>query len=146
MSGRPNRTVAEVLDHLRAEGVRLTDARRVVVEALIDADAHPTADTVARLAAERDPSLHRSTVYRTLDALAELGVIDHVHLGHSGAVYHFVDDGDLHVVCQSCEAVVHVDPEVLDAAAAAIVERTGFVLDPGHFALPATCPTCAAPS
>lgn len=142
MSGRPTRTADEVLDHLRAEGVRLTDARRVVVHALLDADTHPTADTIARLAAERDPSLHRSTVYRTLDALAELGVIDHVHLGHSGAVYHFVDDGDLHVVCQSCEAVVHVDPGVLDHAAEAIAQRTGFVLDPGHFALPATCPAC----
>ncbi len=143
MTDHADRTADEVFDHLRAEGVRLTDARRVVVQALLDADAHPTADTIARLAAEQDPSLHRSTVYRTLDALADLEVIDHVHLGHSGAVYHFADASDLHVVCQSCGAVTHVDPEVLDAAAAAIVERTGFALDPGHFALPATCPTCA---
>ena len=78
------------------------------------------AEVIARLAAERDPSLHRSTVYRTLDALGELGVVDHVHLGHSGAVYHFADDGDLHVVCSSCEQVAHVDPAVLTEAVARI--------------------------
>lgn len=139
-----SRSAADILERLRDEGVRLTDARRTVVAALVAAGQHPTADTIARLAAEDDPSLHRSTVYRTLDALTELGVIDHVHLGHSGAVYHFADEGDLHVVCQACEAVVHVDPEVLRTAATAIAERTGFVLDPGHFALPARCPACVS--
>lgn len=137
------RTVDEIVDRLRAAGGRLTEPRRAVIEALLSVDDHPTADDLAARVSVSHPSVHKSTVYRTLDALTELGLVEHVHLGHGSAVYHLTGDDTLHLMCDGCETVTHIDHSVLDASRDEIRATTGFVLQPGHFALPGLCARCA---
>ena len=139
-----SQTLDDILARLRSAGGRLTEPRRAVIEALVSGGDHPTADDLAAQVGTRHPTVHRSTVYRTLDALAELGIVDHVHLGHGRAVYHLTDDTDLHLLCEQCGAVAHINADILDASRVAIAEATGFVLQAGHFALPGFCRTCAA--
>lgn len=104
---------------------------------------HQTADDLAARVAGTHPTVHRSTVYRTLDALRDLGLVDHVHLGHGRAVYHLTDDRDLHLLCDDCGHVEHVDAAVMEASRAAIREHSGFIVEVGHFALPGRCHACA---
>lgn len=137
-------TLDEILRRLRSAGGRLTEPRRAVIEALISGGDHPTADDLAAQVALHHPTVAKSTVYRTLDALSELGIVDHVHLGHGRAVYHLTNDTDLHLLCERCGAVAHIEADVLTESRRAIVDRTGFVLEPGHFALPGTCGNCVA--
>ena len=113
-----------------------------MIEALVSIGDHPTADDLAASVATLHPTVHKSTVYRTLDALADLGVVDHVHLGHGRAVYHLAGDTDLHLLCEHCGAVDHVRPDILDPSRAAILDTTGFVLEAEHFALPGRCRNC----
>ncbi len=134
--------VEEIQRRLREAGGRLTQPRRAVIEALVSAGDHPTADDLAEHVARAHPSVHRSTVYRTLDVLAGLGLVEHVHLGHGRAVYHLTGDDDLHLLCEQCGLVVHVDGSLFDTTRSAIEDATGFVLHPGHFALPGTCAGC----
>ena len=122
----------------------MTEPRRAVIEALVSAGDHPTADVLAERVSVTHPSVHKSTVYRTLDALTGLGLVEHVHLGHGRAVYHLTGDTDLHLLCERCGAVAHIHAELLDPTRAVIESATGFVLEPGHFALPGICATCAA--
>lgn len=122
----------------------MTEPRRAVIEALVSVSDHPTADDLADHVSITHPTVHKSTVYRTLDALAELGLVEHVHLGHGRAVYHLTGDTDLHLLCEHCGAVTHIHADVLDPTRAVIEATTGFVLEPGHFALPGACVTCAA--
>jgi Fe2+ or Zn2+ uptake regulation protein len=137
------RTVDDILGRLRNAGGRLTEPRRAVIEALLAVDDHPTADDLAAQVATTHPSVHKSTVYRTLDALAELGLVEHVHLGHGSAVYHLTGDDALHLMCDGCGAVTHVTSAVLDPSRTEIEQLSGFVLQPGHFALPGLCADCA---
>lgn len=137
-------TLDDILRRLRNAGGRLTEPRRAVIEALLSGSNHPTADDLAAQVAQHHPTVHRSTVYRTLEALSDLGIVDHVHLGHGRAVYHLTDDTDLHLLCEHCGVVAHVDAEVLADSRRAIAARTGFLLDPGHFALPGICASCTA--
>lgn len=137
-------TIDEILLRLRSAGGRLTEPRRAVIEALLSGGDHPTADDLAAQVAVRHPTVHKSTVYRTLDALAELSIVGHVHLGHGRAVYHLTDDTDLHLLCEDCGVVTHISADVLDSSRAAIAEATGFVLEAGHFALPGRCAACSA--
>lgn len=136
-------TIEDILVRLRSAGGRLTEPRRAVIEALVSGGDHPTADDLAAQVALHNPTVHKSTVYRTLDALTELGVVDHVHLGHGRAVYHLTNDTDLHLLCEQCGAVAHISAEVLNSTRAAVAEATGFVLEAGHFALPGLCRVCA---
>jgi Fe2+ or Zn2+ uptake regulation protein len=131
-----------ILALLRADGGRVTSARRALVEALLAAEAHVTADDLAARVQAAHPEVHRSTVYRTLEALERIGVVVHSHLGHGGGVYHLADERHQHLVCEQCGAVVEVPDEVFTPLARTVHKRYGFTIEPGHFALVGRCAAC----
>ena len=132
-----------ILTLMRAEGGRVTSARRALVEALLSAGAHMTAEDLAARVQSAHPEVHRSTVYRTLDALERLGVVVHSHLGHGGGVYHLADERHQHLVCEQCGTVVEVPDAVFTPLARTVRKRYGFTIEPGHFALVGRCAACA---
>jgi Fe2+ or Zn2+ uptake regulation protein len=135
--------VSRVTALLHERGDRMTAARRAVLEALHGRDDHLPADEVLSVAADRHPTVHRTTVYRALEMLTGLGVVQHVHLGHGATAYHLAtDEGHLHAQCRACGAVIDLPRSVLDDAGRAIRDATGFRLDPDHMALSGTCAAC----
>lgn len=132
-----------ILMQLRQAGGRVTPARRALVGALLEADGHVTADDLAEAVQRSHPDVHRSTIYRTLDALEALGVVDHVHLGHGRAVYHLLDDPHQHLVCERCGSVIEAPDALFAPLADALLAGYGFVLRPNHFAVLGRCATCA---
>ena len=135
--------VAAIFDKLRSAGGRITVARRALVLAIVDANSHVTAEDLAAHVQSRHPDVHLSTIYRTLDALEGLGIVTHVHLGHGRAVYHLAEDGHLHLVCQSCGAVIEIPASLLAPLADRVRAAFDFRLDPRHFALLGTCASCS---
>lgn len=130
-------------DLLRARGERMTAPRRAVLLALARRSGHVTAEqVVADLAA--GGGAHRSSVYRTLEALHHAGVVQHVHLAHGGTVYHPVGTTHPHGQCARCGAVVDLPVALAGEVDALVLERSGFALDVAHVALPGTCAACAA--
>jgi Fur family ferric uptake transcriptional regulator len=133
------------LQALRSHGQRVTRPRRVVVAALAALDGHPSAEDVGAEVARIDPGVHRATVYRTLDTLAELGVVAHVH-SHGTTAYHLADPDDgahLHARCRRCDRVVDLPGDLLDQAVARVRAGTGFEVEPAHVALSGTCADCS---
>ena len=55
-----------------------------------------------------DPDIAISTIYRTMEAFEEVGAVEHLHLGHGPAVYHLVDQGHHHLVCDGCGKTIEV--------------------------------------
>lgn len=136
----------ESIAALRNGGERVTTARRLVLEILAGTDEHLNADDISTRITELSPSIHRATVYRTLDSLARLRLISHVHLPHGAATYHLADAEDrlhLHLACRMCGKIVDASPDLLDAVATRLAESTGFVLDPEHAALTGWCERCS---
>jgi Fur family ferric uptake transcriptional regulator len=134
---------------LRARGERMTGPRKAVLAVLAASGGHLGAEDVVTGVADVDTRVHRASVYRTLDALCDLGVVQHVHIGHGATAYHLVHGRHVHVhaQCNSCGAVVDLPVDVLESAAARMQQEAGFVLDPTHVALSGTCSACAeAPS
>jgi Fur family ferric uptake transcriptional regulator len=134
-----------ILELVRQRGGRVTTSRRAIVRALLEADDHVTADQLADVVQRAHPDVHRSTVYRTLDVLTEMGVIDHVHLGHGPAVYHFTDQAHHHLVCQRCGRVIELPLAALTPLQRRIVRDYDFDLDATHFALAGHCADCRHP-
>lgn len=89
---RDPESVAEVvelvLDRLRAGGHRITTARRAIIASLARGEGHPTVEQISADLEARTPGLSLSTIYRTLEILAELGFVTHVHLSHGTTAYH----------------------------------------------------------
>ena len=141
----PPRRVDDVLAGIRAAGGRATPARRAIVEVLVGGTRHQhfTADEVAQRVQAVLPDVAISTVYRSMEALEELGFVEHLHIGHGPAVYHLADEQHLHLVCEVCGAITELPESTLDAIGAEIRRRHKFHIEPRHFALSGRCQQCA---
>jgi Fur family transcriptional regulator, ferric uptake regulator len=134
--------VEEAVRRLRAMGCRITSTRRAVLDVVLGDERHRTAEQIAEAVHAMDAGVHRSTVYRTLEALEEAGVLTHVHLGHGSATYHLAGQRHHHAVCEKCGAVVELPTHFLDGAARWLAEEHGFDANPEHFAVVGRCTAC----
>jgi Fur family ferric uptake transcriptional regulator len=140
-------TAEQLVGALSDRGYRITNARRAVCEVVSRShDEHlSAADIYDRARETTGTRLDKSTVYRTLEALEDAGLLAHSHLGHGPSVYHLAEDaGHQLLICRSCGATVTLDEAEAALLARRITESTGFVPDPNHFALSGLCASCAA--
>jgi Fur family transcriptional regulator, peroxide stress response regulator len=126
----------------RHAGVPLTVQRCAVLEAVLERDDHPTADQISEVVKERVPGISRTTVYRVLDRLVEIGVIRRLH--HPGPVARY--DGKVrrhhHLICKKCNKVIDLECEKLDGLSMPDVEAEGFAIDDFSVQFIGTCAAC----
>jgi Fur family ferric uptake transcriptional regulator len=93
----------------------------------------------------RFPSINRSTVYRTLQLLEEMGLISHAHVEEGSTRYHRAEDpAHMHLVCHACGTVQEVeDLSIGDPLRQALADRYGFQSDLTHLAIAGRCRACA---
>jgi len=137
---------AAVLARLRAEGHRVTSARRAVIEILAWRAEHLTADQIAL--ALSGTEVHRATVYRTLETFTELGVVARSYTPSGAAAYHiaYQPEGDehYHAHCRTCGTVVVVSAEAVDEIVEVLRRTSGFALKPSQSVLVGACADCAS--
>lgn len=131
---------------LRAHGERVTPARRAILAILRDDPRHLDAESIAAQVAVREPGVHRATVYRSLQALSECGVVTHTHVPGGATIYHLAEDAPqhAHLQCERCERFFDVPAAWLDVIAQKASESYGFTIDRSHAALLGVCAQCAA--
>lgn len=130
--------VEHAIQWLRRSGLRLSTARRLVLEALFAADGPVSAGFLARTL-----SLEESSVYRNLELLEDRGVLRHLHLGHSPGLYVVASDREVeYLYCDRCSKVTAVPPERLDAIREHLTSQFGYTPRFTHFAIVGTCHDC----
>ena len=134
--------IDEVLALLRAQGGRITSARRLLLVALFASREHRTAEELAAEVQEQAPDVHLSTIYRNLDELERLGVIDRTPLGRGPAAYHLASASHGHFVCDGCGAMTEVPEGIFRELAGAASRQYGFRIDPHRFAVAGLCADC----
>ena len=133
------------LDELRSRGVRVTAARRLVLEALFATERPLSAGDIAGGVGGRLPRSDLASVYRNLETLQRLGLVCHMHLAHNAGRYRIAGGTDpSYVTCERCGALDAVQPAVLDRVRAVLAESTGYQAQLGHFPVVGLCPRCAA--
>lgn len=97
-------------DRLKDSGARLTEPRELVLEILRSADEHLTATDIYVQAHRIKPSIGLTTVYRTLELLIQLGIVQKFELGEGKARFELVDKpegkGHHHLVCLKCRKII----------------------------------------
>jgi Fur family peroxide stress response transcriptional regulator len=98
----PEAVVSRMKEICRREGLALTAQRRAILDELCGRTDHPTADDLYEAIQPRVPGLSRTTVYRVLDTLVDLGVLKKV--AHSGGAARFDPNTKRHhhLICESC--------------------------------------------
>ena len=126
----------------RAQGLALTVQRRVIFDAVIDREDHPTADQVYDLVKDRIPGVSRTTVYRALDTLVQIGTIIKVCHPGASARYDPKVDQHHHLVCTMCNSIIDLNDERLNAIRLPEIDTGGFDVREFHIHLRGTCPDC----
>lgn len=129
---------------LRAAGRRVTPQRTAVLEAVYRL-GHATAESIDRSlqADNRDTTL--STVYRALEALEDVGLVRHTHIGPGAPVYHVAAESEhIHLRCDQCGSVQSIATSTSAPFIEAVLASTGFRADIAHAAIHGTCAQCLA--
>jgi Fur family ferric uptake transcriptional regulator len=112
-----------------ARGMRMTGQRRVIAQVLCEAHDHPDVEELHRRAAEVDPRISMSTVYRTVRLLEDSGIIARLDLKDGRARYEQAPEiHHDHLVNLRTGEVVEFHSEEIEALQAEIARRLGFRL------------------
>lgn len=102
-------TQAKLLENVRRAlpGLRITSQRALILEIIRRGQGHLDADEVYRRARQKQPRLSLSTVYRTLQTLKRLGLVDEVHFDEDHHHYEVKPATEHHhLVCLGCGRVI----------------------------------------
>ena len=131
----------QATQQLNTAGYRSGGARRKVVELLAGEDCALTALEIDR----RLDSVGRASVYRTLDQLEQLRLVQRVSIGGDAAGYERVDPDEHHhhLVCDRCGRLTPFASEALEKAIEAIGRRADFQLAAHDVVLRGACRSCS---
>ncbi len=126
-------------------GYRLTGPRRAMADLITDHDGHFTAADLEAIARERRLGISRATLFRALDLLAELRILEridlptgeHAYVKCAAAHHH-------HVVCSRCGRTTEVEDRGLAEAVAEISRRSGYRIETHRLELFGLCRHCQA--
>jgi Fe2+ or Zn2+ uptake regulation protein len=131
------------LKALQEHGYRLTDARRAVVEIVALAWRALTPLEVFDQARAKYPELGLVTVYRTLEKLEELHLIQRVHQPEGCQAFITASQGHQHLLlCQNCGQVMFFEGDDLDTLLASIAAKTGYAIREHWLQLFGLCRNC----
>jgi Fur family transcriptional regulator, ferric uptake regulator len=104
---------------LAQRGIRMTGPRRSILAVIETANKHLDAGQILRKAQKSDPSVDRSTVYRTLGLLKRQGLIDELDLMHLNGEGHYYErklgQDHIHLACLRCGKITEFVSERFDS-------------------------------
>jgi Fur family ferric uptake transcriptional regulator len=135
----PERT--RVLRQLSERGFRETSARRAIVETVLSKDGQFNARQLHEEL--RRWGVGRATVFRTLDLLVELGILNRLHTDDRCSSYIVcADQHHHHLVCERCGAVQEVSDARIERSVRAMAIEAGFRAREHHLEIVGSCREC----
>ena len=111
--------IQRVKEQLHKASYKLTPQREATVRVLLENESdHLSAEDVYLKVKDKAPEIGLATVYRTLELLAELKVVDKINFGDGVARFDLRKEGAKHfhhhMVCMECGAVDEIEEDLLE--------------------------------
>ncbi len=130
---------------IRDAGGRFTNQRRIVVELMAGSEDHFDAEELYHRAHAQDESISLATVYRTLHALEDAGLIDQHYLtrDHDRKVYEPAGEAEhYHFTCRQCHRVIEFQADEIDLLRQGLESAYGVRVDRVCMCLDGLCAEC----
>jgi Fur family transcriptional regulator, ferric uptake regulator len=130
------------LRFLASRSLRLTAQRQAIIDTVFDTEEHFTAEQLLGWSRERDQSVSRATVYRTLPLLTESGLVREMDFGKDHKFYdpNYADHPNhSHIICQDCEKIVEFESDKIAKLETEITHHLGFAVKTQRLQITATC-------
>jgi Fur family ferric uptake transcriptional regulator len=143
----PSKERPSLVEEFSAKGLRLTNQRRVLLEVIQEATEHLDATSLLRLAKERDSSVNRATVYRTLELLKKLRLVDELDLMHLNGEKHYYEvrseKDHIHLACFRCGKIEEFGSPLFESLKQEIGRACGFHINLVRMEVGGSCSDCA---
>lgn len=103
------KTLEELSNELKKNNIRLTHQRLKVLEYLSNSTKHPTVEQIYKELKQEVPSLSKTTIYNTLNYLAELNLVKVLAIDDNEAHFDAVTETHGHFKCDSCGEIYDFD-------------------------------------
>ena len=134
---------ATIVDALEHAGYRLTAPRRALAQLIGSRRGHFTAEDLLGESRRRRLGVTRATVFRSLDVLSELGLVERLDLPTGEHAFVACEPAHHHhIVCSRCGRSTEVADNGLEGVAAAIERQSGYRVDTHRLELFGLCPAC----
>lgn len=136
-----------LIEEFSAKGLRLTNQRRVLLEIIQSSEEHLDAASLLRLACERDASVNRATVYRTIELLKKLRLVDELDLMHLNGEKHYYEAkrvrDHIHLACFQCGKIEEFGSPLFERLKQEIASELGFHISVVRMEVGGRCRNCA---
>jgi Fur family transcriptional regulator, ferric uptake regulator len=130
------------MEFLDGKNLRLTSQRQAIIDTVFNTEEHFTAEQLLEWSRERDRSVSRATVYRTLPLLTESGLVREMDFGKDYKFYdpNYADHPNHnHIICQDCEKIVEFESDKISKIEDEISHRLGFEVKSQRLQITARC-------
>ena len=137
-----NEAKQRFLDFLGTQQLRMTAQRMAIIDTVFSTTEHFTAEQLLEWSRERDESVSRATVYRTLPLLTESGLVREMDFGKEHKYYdpNYADHPrHSHIICKDCDKIVEFESEKIAALEEEIVGKLGFSVDSEKLQITGAC-------
>jgi Fur family transcriptional regulator, peroxide stress response regulator len=121
----------------------LTKQREVVLQVIIDAAEHPTANEVFDRAKQLLPSISFATVYNSLRYLKDEGHIAEISFGNGASRFDSMTSRHDHALCTKCGKLVDMELELPEELVQLAAKYSKFKPESIELTLRGLCPECS---
>jgi Fur family transcriptional regulator, ferric uptake regulator len=139
--------IDRIKKQLHAQSYKLTPQREATVRVLLEREAdHLSAEDIYLLVKEKAPEIGLATVYRTLELLSELKIIDKINFGDGVSRYDLRKEGaehfHHHLVCIECGSVEEIMDDLLGDVEKIVESEWGFQVQDHRLTFHGLCKIC----
>lgn len=143
------RITREAMERMNRSRYKLTRQRSQIIETLVaNAGEHLSAEEIYGLVSRQAPDIGLATVYRTLDLLENLGIIEKTNFGDGRARYELASPGHdhrhHHLICASCGTITEVKDDLLLALENTLEREYDFCITDHRLEFYGHCASCRA--
>jgi len=133
----------QIIDRLAQEGHRVTTPRQAIIKMVAPRHDHFSAQELWDEVRANHSGIGRATVFRTLDLLTELGVLNRIHTGDGCHRYTVCETTHHHhMMCVGCGTVIPLEASGIESQIRRMADEAGFDLMTHHLELVGRCAAC----
>ena len=138
----PGTLEQDIREKFRRSGYTLTSQRRAVLEALKEAQGHPSAEDIYLIVKKKNPRVALGTVYQALSVLEDIGVVGSKHWSESPTRYDLNVEPHLDIRCARCGEVSEIPGVELGELEEHIRNSTPYDVTRATVVIEGLCPAC----
>ena len=132
-----------IINALRRKGYKATAQRIAICRLVLSSREHPSAQRIYREMKKLHPTVSVATIYKTLQVLRELGLVQELTFPQSETRFDSNVSPHVNIVCLQCGSVSDINDQAIRSVVGRATSRIKFTVTGQRFDVYGVCERCA---